>query len=280
MIVDKKAKSTKIITSDVEQSEVKKEALILEEQYEVNALVEAYLAVRKILSNIKLNDNPDSPPLFRTIKLDTGQLNRIKHNKHNKQDALAFPAVFIHFVNVYYNVGQSRISEGKATMRIHYILNTLNLDDDVVEQQGLKYFNTINKAIQSNYRSFPALVNRFQLAYWEQPLTFDDGLQPYWIDYDIWFNEYSAYRYKDYIETHLVIPPFTNHSDQLSESNPENHPDHKDIAFEDIAKFVKSAQELVWYDTQTMHMEGTDTEVEEDIADLDLGRINGNTLIF
>jgi hypothetical protein len=124
-------------------------------------------------------------------------------------------------------------------MRIHYVLNTLNLDDDVVEQQGLKLFNTINKAIQANYRSFPALVNRFQLAYWEQPLSFDDGVQPYWIDYDIWFNEYSAYRYKDYVEKHIVMPPFTNHSDQDPTSNPEGHLDHKDVSFDSASEFME-----------------------------------------
>lgn len=237
MIVEKKAKESKLISSEPELNEAKKEALVLEEQYEVNALVEAYLAVREILSEIKQNDSPDSPPMFRTIKLDNGQLSRIKHNKHNHQDALAFPAVFIHFIGVYYNVGQSRISEGKATMRIHYVLNTLNLDDDVIEQQGLKMFNTINKAIQANFRKFPALVNRFQLAYWEQPLSFDDGLQPYWIDYDIWFNEYSAYRYKEYVEKCIVMPPYTNHSDQASGSNPDNHPDHKDTTFDETSSF-------------------------------------------
>jgi hypothetical protein len=277
MIVEKKPKTSKIISSDSEQTEVKKETLILEEQYEVNALTEAYLAVREILSKIKLNDSPDSPPLFRTIKLDTGQLNRIKNNKHNHQDAIAFPAVFIHFVNVYYNVGQSRISEGKATMRIHYILNTLNLEDDIVEQQGLKIFNTINKAIQSNYRSFPALVNRFQLSYWEQPLTFDDGVQPYWIDYDIWFNEYSAYRYKEYVETYLVVPPFTNHSDQKPESNPNNHEDHRDIAYDDVSEFKRIVNESFYHKESTLHIEGS-TTVEDNTVNMNSGTVKGVTL--
>lgn len=236
MIVDK-VKPTEHPQPVVVNEEVKKDVLILEEQYEVNALVEAYLAVREILSGIKLNDSPDSPPLFRTIKLDTGQLARLKNNKHNQQDALAMPAALIHYTNVYYNVGQSRISEGKAIMRIHYILNTLNMGDDIIEQQGLKVFQKINAAIQANKSKFPALVNRFQLAYWEQPLTFDDGLQPYWIDYDIWFNEYSGYRYKEYVEKYIVIPPFTNHSDQLPESNPEKHKDHRDVQFDDVSGY-------------------------------------------
>ena len=104
-----------------------------EEIYSTNALAEAYKAVRSILLDIKLNENdPNSPPLFKTVKLDNGQLNRIKNSKLNEEYAMAFPAVLIHFVNVYYNVGQSRIGEGKATMRIHYILN---------RQKALKYFS-------------------------------------------------------------------------------------------------------------------------------------------
>ena len=99
MIVEKHKKETETIEEVVSEIKQSKQ-LILEESYNVNALAEAYLAVKEILSGIKLNDTPDSPPLFRTIKLDTGQLTRIKNNKHNQQYALAFPAVFIHFINV------------------------------------------------------------------------------------------------------------------------------------------------------------------------------------
>lgn len=238
MIVEKHKKETETIEEVVSEIKQSKQ-LILEESYNVNALAEAYLAVKEILSGIKLNDTPDSPPLFRTIKLDTGQLARIKNNKHNQQYALAFPAVFIHFINVYYNVGQSRIGEGKGVMRIHYVLNTLNLEDDEVELEGLKVYNLINQAINENKSRFPALVNRFQLAYWEQPLSFDDGLQPYWIDYDIWFNEYSGYRYKNYVDRHIVMPPFTDHGDQIPEIKPDDHDNHKEVSFDEVSGFNK-----------------------------------------
>ena len=42
---------------------------------------------------------------------------------------IAFPAIFIRFVNVRYLVQQQRIGEGRATMRIRFILNTLNHTD-------------------------------------------------------------------------------------------------------------------------------------------------------
>lgn len=210
----------------------------IEEAYTANAMSEAYKAVRTILQSIRVNDNdPNSPPLFRTIKLDNGQLSRIKGSKHNDEYAVAFPAVFIHFINVYYNVGQSRIGEGKGVMRIHYVLNTLNNSDDEIELQGFEVYQKINSAIQAKKGDFTALVTRLQLKYWDQPLSFDDGLQPYWIDYEIWFNDYSAYAYKDYVDRFVVHPPFTNHSDQLPESNENQHEDHKDLQYDDVSGF-------------------------------------------
>ena len=106
----------------------------VQEVVETNAMVEAYKAVRKILESIpKDPKDPNSPPLFKTIKLDNGQLNRIKYNGNNQEYGIVFPAVFIHFINIYYNVGTSNIADGKGTMRIHYVLNRLNNSDDEVE---------------------------------------------------------------------------------------------------------------------------------------------------
>lgn len=242
MIVDKKQPQVVVPEVETTQDEIAQgttpKVVTVEEAVGINALVEAYHAVRKILSEIRVDDNgPNSPLLFKTIKFDNGQLARIKNSKHNDEYALAFPAVLIHYINVYYNIGQSRVCEGKGTMRIHYILNRLNNSDDVVEMDGLEVFNKINSAIQARKADFPALVNRFQLAYWDQPLSFDDGLQPYWIDYQIWFSEYSGYRYKDYVETHIVIPPFTNHSDQLPESNENEHKNHDTPIYDEVSGF-------------------------------------------
>ena len=210
----------------------------IEEAVETNAMIAAYKAVKSILGEIKVDpNNSNSPPLFKTIKLDNGQLNRIKNNKHNKEYSIAFPAVFIHFIDVYYNVGAAKISEGKGVMRIHYVLNRLNNSDDEFESEGLEVYKQIVSAIEQNKSKFPSLVSRFQLQYWDQPLTFDDGLQPYWIDYQIWFNDYTAYRYKDYVDAYVVVPPFTNHSDQNETANPENLPDEDEPKFEDVASF-------------------------------------------
>ena len=235
MIVSKNKQTT------IQEETTQKAAPALTTEQELvamNPIVEAYKAVRTILSDLNVDENDDtSAPLFRTIKFDNGQLSRIKNNTHNLEAGIAFPAVFIHYINVYYNIGQSRIGEGKGTMRIHYVLNTLNNSDDEVELEGMRVYNRVVKAIESRKGEFPALVTRFQLQYWDQPLSFDDALQPYWIDYQIWFNDYSGYRYKDYVEKTLVIPPFTNHSDQDPSSNPDGHENHKTPTYDEVSGY-------------------------------------------
>ena len=215
----------------------------VQEVVETNAMVEAYKAVRKILESIpKDSKDPNSPPLFKTIKLDNGQLNRIKYNGNNQEYGIVFPAVFIHFINIYYNVGTSNIADGKGTMRIHYVLNRLNNSDDEVECEGLEVYKRIVAAIESKKSDFPALVYRFQLEYWDQPLTFDDALQPYWIDYQIWFQDFTSYAYKDYKDVYVTVPPFTQPSDQNEIANTDHIPNHEYPKFEDVAGFYDKKQ--------------------------------------
>jgi len=38
-------------------------------------------------------------------------------------------------------------------------------------------------------------------------------LQAFWIDYEVWFREISAWEYRDWVKRYVVMPPFTNHSD-------------------------------------------------------------------
>lgn len=240
MIVDK---NTVQQGSEVTPVEPVEEVSELQEVVDTNPMVGAYKAVRKILESIKKDPkDPNSPPLFKTIKLDNGQVTRIKHNELNNEYGVVFPAVFIHFINIYYNVGTSNIAEGKGTMRIHYVLNRLNNSDDEVECEGMEIYKRIVSAIESQKSNFPALVQRFQLSYWDQPLSFDDALQPYWIDYQIWFQDYTSYAYKDYKDVYVTVPPFTQPSDQNEIANPDHLPNHTEPKFEDVAGFVNQKQ--------------------------------------
>lgn len=240
MIVEKHKKQEEEEVVKTETTETAQTTYELQEEVETNPMIEAYKTVRSILETIKEDENDDtSPRLFKTIKLDNGQLARIKGSKLNEEYGIAFPAVFIHFINIYYNQGSYKIAEGKGTMRIHYVLNRLNNSDDGEdgELEGLKVYKRIIAAIEDNKANFPSLINRFQLQYWDQPLSFDDGLQPYWIDYQIWFNDYTSYTQKNYVDAYAIVPPFTQHSDQNEIANPDNLPNETEPKFEDIAGF-------------------------------------------
>ena len=208
MIVDKKQKNTEPVVLPDDTGE-------LEELFPSNnALCDVFNAVKDVLKGLKENENdPDSRPLFKTIALNTGQLSRIKNDKWNKEYAVTFPAVFLHFINVRYLVQQSRVGEGRATLRVQYVLNRLNNSDEKYELEGFELFQRINVALQDAKGKYPALNERFSLTYFDQPESFDDALQPYWIDYEVWFFELSAYKYRKYTDVYLLTPPFTTYSD-------------------------------------------------------------------
>lgn len=212
-------------------------------QVTTNALINVFNAVKKVLLSLKVNpDDNASEPLFKTVMMDTGQFARIVRSKGNTEFAYGFPAVFIHFINVRYLVQQQRIGEGRATLRIRYILNRLNNQDSDYELEGYKIFERINVAIQDAKSTESALNERCNLTYFDQPESLDNGLQPFWIDYEVWFKETSAYQYRNYITRYIVVPPFTNHSDQDPKNNTSNHPDHMGITYEQVTKFKPSVE--------------------------------------
>lgn len=239
MIVDKKEKNKKPEqeeeTSKVDEAFVEEEG----EPWEGNPMTDIFNATKAILKDIPLDANdPDSPPLFRTIKLNDGQLTRIKHDKHNLEYGLAFPAAFVHLINVRWLVQTSRIGEGRGDLRICYVLNRLNNGDDEYQTEGFEVFKKINQAINDRKGDFPAFTERLQLTYWDKVENFDDGLQQYWITYEVWFKDYTTYEYRNYVDRYIVVPPFTNHSDQLPECNKDGHDDHNDTPFEDLVGFT------------------------------------------
>ena len=209
--------------------------------YQSNALCDVFEAVKDILLQVTYDPtDPTSKTIFKKVALNTGQLNRIKNNKMNQEEALAFPAVFIHFINVRYLVQQSRIGEGRATLRIQYVLNRLNSSDEEHELEGYRVFQRINVALQDGKSTHSALNERLNLTYFDQPETFSNGLQQYWIDYEVWFREETAYKYRNYVDRYVVVPPFTNHSDQLPDNNLDKHPDHTGDSYDNAASITTS----------------------------------------
>lgn len=247
MIVEKHKLNTQDnLTDTIEKSPtalVDKDNTTLEE-VENNPLEDVYMAVRRVLESLHTNpDDESSPKLFRTVKIDNGQFERIVRTRGNTEYGIAFPAAFIRFVNVRYLVAQQRIGEGRATMRIRFVLNDLNNGDDVVETHGFRFFQQINDAIQDAKDYEAALNERCNLTYFDMPESLDHGVQPYWIDYEIWFRTSSSFQYRKWVDRYLVMPPFTNHSD-APEHDTDAHGDHDKPKIEEVAKFEPSVNTL------------------------------------
>lgn len=201
-----------------------------------NPFVEMYNAVKRTLLGVReISHDPFSPPFFKTIAIDTGQFARLVRNENTEAET-EFPAIFIHFINVRYLVQQQRIGEGRATMRIRFILNTLNNQDPERELDPFRIFQRINVAIQDAKNRESALNERCSLTYFDMPRT-TNMLQAYWIDYEVWFRESSAWKYKDWIQRYLVMPPFTDHAD-APERDKEGHGNHKSPHYDEATRFV------------------------------------------
>ena len=215
-----KDKETKKDTTEV--IPVGKEVVIPEEVSE-NPFVNMYEAVRRTL--LTLRENPENPVSSDNMEYET-----------------AFPAVFIHFTNVRYLVQQQRLGEGRATMRIRFILNNLNNSDDGMECEPFRIFQRINVAIQDAKSYEPALNERCNLLYFDMPTT-SNMLQAYWVDYEVWFRESSAWKYRKWVERYVVMPPFTNHDD-APKHDEENHGNHKTPGYGEVSGFTGAGERL------------------------------------
>lgn len=215
--------------------------IVIPEQVAENPFVNMYNAVKNAILTVRENEeDPYSPPLFKSIMIDTGQFERIIRD-NNMEFEIPFPAIFIHFTNVRYLVQQQRIGEGRATMRVRFILNTLNNQDIDRECYPFIVFQRLNVAIQDAKDREPALNERCNLMYFDMPTT-TNMLQAYWVDYEVWFRESSAWKYRNWIKRYLVMPPFTNHNDAPAH-NEENHQNHKSPTYKEVTGFVPSVED-------------------------------------
>lgn len=234
MIKDKESKK---VTSEIIPTP---KDILVPEQVPENPFVNMYEAVRRTLLALRENpDNPSSPPYFKTIRMDNGQYERIIRDD-NMEYEVAFPAVFVHFTNVRYLVQQQRIGEGRATMRIRFILSNLNNGDDGMECEPFRVFQRINIAIQDAKNTEPALNERCNLLYFDMPTT-TNMLQAYWVDYEVWFRESSAWKYRKWVERYLVMPPFTDHDD-APEHDKDNHGNHKGPEYDEVSGYNSSIE--------------------------------------
>jgi len=227
MIVDKKNGSvvSNNQSSQSVQSEEKKVGIPKLLTY--NAVMDILEAIKQILRKVTWEYGVEGSPLiFKTVQRDTGQYNRIVSKKENSEYTLGFPAAFYHLINWRYLTSAKRINEGRAELRIKFILNRLNPNDDYHDMDVEYVAERIHETIQEEIPNYPCLQERCQLEYIDPMESFDHALQPCWITYEVWFKANNVWYDRNRIEKYVVMPPFTNHSDQdptIEGINPDGH---------------------------------------------------------
>lgn len=229
MIIDKK--NNKVIsgnkTSALAPEAPPQEKPVKPIQVESNGPMDVLKAFKTILREVKWEYGvPDSPAIFKTVQIDDGQYERIISPSGNKEETLGFPAAFVHFINWRYLVQQSKINEGRAELRIRFILNSLNVHEDDHDMDVYYVAERIHQTIQENISKYECLQERCQLEYIDPMESFDHGLQPCWMTYEIWFKQKNIWITRNKMYKKFVCPPFTNHADQdptIEGVNPDNH---------------------------------------------------------
>lgn len=232
MIVDKKKK---VVISD-NATAVDKDSHVIrdpnaydvQEQIPANSIIEVFKAVCETLENIQWEyGKPDSPKIFKTVQMNDGQYARIVSSHGNTEYALGFPAAFVHFIDIRWLNSMARFREGKAEMRIYFVLNRLNVHDTRdTEAEGWYVGERINQAIEEATTKYECLQRRCKLTYFDQTNSFDNGLQCWWMTYEVWFKETSIWVTRTKTRRFIVMPPFTNHADQnpdIKDINPSGH---------------------------------------------------------
>lgn len=243
MIVDKKngqVVSGNQASTSAPQITEPEDVVEVPQQIPTGGIIEVLEAIKSILKKVRWQYGvADSPKIFKTVKNDDGQYERIIRKSGNTEYEVAFPAAFVHFVDTQYLVSQQRIGEGHAKLRIHFILNTLNTHDDRIEDLPYYVMERIDQEISEHKAEYECLSERCQLVYWDFPLSFDYGLQPGWLTYEIWFREENIWIKRRKTYRHIVMPPFTNHSDQSEEANEYDHTDNDHpVKFDGTTSFV------------------------------------------
>lgn len=208
-----------------------------------NGPMDVLRAMKEILRSVTWEYGvPGSPKIFKTVQIDDGQYERIISPSGNKEETLGFPAAFIHFIEWRYLVQQSRINEGRAELRIRFILNSLNVHEDEHDMDVYYVAERIHQTIQESIEKYECLQERCQLEYVDPMESFDHGLQPCWMTYEIWFKQPNIWAQRRKIYKKVVCPPFTNHADQekdMEDVNPDNHSnlDHPKT-YNEASKFI------------------------------------------
>ena len=248
MIVDKKSKQ---IISDNTESVIVTENKATEEppvakpeQIEANGPIDVLKSIMKILEQVTWEYGvPNSPKIFKTVQYDTGQYERIVRKSGNTEETLLFPAAFVHFIDVNWITSAQRFNDGRAVLRIRFMLNRLDTHNKEHEMDVYYVAERIHQTITELKGNYECLTKKCDLTYVDPLESFDNGLQPCWLTYDIWFTTVNIWVTRNKVLRKLVFPPFTNHSDQDQSDPSTNIHDHTNLShtttYEDATKFGK-----------------------------------------
>lgn len=227
MIIDKKNKQ---VVSGNEASATATsastdEVVVKPEQYEANGPVDIIQAFKEMLREVTWEYGVEnSPKIFKTVQFADGQYERVVngHNSENMEEGIAFPAAFVHFINVNWLTTAQRFNDGRAELRIRFVLNRLDTHNDEHDVDVYRVAERIHQTILEKKGNYECLQKRCYLTYVDPMETFNYSLQACWMTYDIWFTTVSIWATRNKTLRKIVCPPFTNHSDQ-DQSDPDTN---------------------------------------------------------
>lgn len=265
MLKSKKSKEVQVIVEDSSKSDIETivpaethttldKGVDIVEAVEINALEDSLAAIMDILKNYMLCDDDynirivkreeeghyigDLKPYFQTMEVESGQINRLINSKSNGEGVLPLPAVFLHFIDMHWDVGTFSIGSCKAILRMKVVLNRLDMDSYDGQMNAYRVAHAIMNCVNEHKGKYSAFTRKFQLDYLDMMESWTKGIQYFWLTYQIWLNDYTTYSYKRYVERHVVVPPYTDHRDQDPENNDFGHPDHDDMSYDESSKFI------------------------------------------
>lgn len=245
MIIDKKNKQ--VISSNTKSAiytnEKKiEEPIVKPEQTESNGPVDVLHSIMDILKEVTWEYGvPNSPKIFKTVQYDDGQYDRIILKGGNREEAIIFPAAFVHFIDVNWITSAQRFNDGRATLRIKIILNRLDTHNKEHDTDVYYVAERVHQTITELKGNYECLTKHCNLTYVDPLESFDNSLQPCWLTYEIWFTTVNIWVTRNKVLRKVVFPPFTNHSDQDKSDPTTNIHNHTNLShsttYDEATKF-------------------------------------------
>lgn len=246
MLVDKKNK--KVISDNsesvigAENNKVIEEPVDKPEQIEANGPTEVLNSIITILKEVTWEYGvPNSPKIFKTVRYDNGQYERTIRTKGNTEETTSFPAAFVHFIDVNWITSAQRFNDGRAQLRIRFMLNRLDTNNPEHAADVYYVAERIHQTILEKKSQYECLNKRCNLTYVDPLESFNNGLQPCWMTYEIWFTTVSVWISRRKTLRKVVFPPFANHADQDPKDPDANIHGHTNLShstkYDDATKF-------------------------------------------